>query len=49
VRGTRWETIDRCDGTLTKVERGTVVVRDFRKRKNVVLKAGKSYLARARR
>jgi hypothetical protein len=49
VRGTRWETIDRCDGTLTKVRRGTVVVRDFRKKKNVVLKAGKSYLARARR
>ena len=48
VRGTRWETIDRCDGTLTKVQRGTVVVRDFRKKKNVVLKAGKSYLARAR-
>ena len=49
VRGTRWETIDRCDGTLTKVQRGTVVVRDFRKKKNVVLTAGKSYLARARR
>jgi hypothetical protein len=49
VRGTRWETIDRCDGTLTKVQRGTVIVRDFRKKKNVVLKAGKSYLARARR
>jgi hypothetical protein len=31
------------------VQRGTVVVRDFRKKKNVVLKAGKSYLARARR
>ncbi len=49
VRGTRWETIDRCDGTLTKVQRGTVVVRDFRRKKNVVVKAGKSYLARARR
>jgi hypothetical protein len=49
VRGTRWETIDRCDGTLTKVRRGTVVVRDFRRKKNVVLKAGNSYLARARR
>jgi hypothetical protein len=49
VRGTRWETIDRCDGTLTKVSRGTVVVRDFRKKKNVVVKAGKSYLARAKR
>jgi hypothetical protein len=49
VRGTRWETIDRCDGTLTKVQRGKVVVRDFRRKKNVVLTAGKSYLARARR
>jgi hypothetical protein len=49
VRGTRWEIIDRCDGTLTKVKRGSVVVRDFRKKKNVVVKAGKSYLARARR
>jgi hypothetical protein len=49
VRGTRWETIDRCDGTLTKVQRGSVVVRDFRRRKNVIVKAGKSYLARARR
>jgi hypothetical protein len=49
VRGTRWEMIDRCDGTLTKVKRGSVVVRDFRKKKKIVVKAGKSYLARARR
>ena len=49
MRGTRWEMIDRCDGTLTKVQRGSVVVRDFRKKKNVVVKAGKSYLARAKR
>ena len=48
VRGTVWETIDRCDGTLTKVRRGRVVVRDFRLKKNVVVRAGKSYLARAR-
>jgi hypothetical protein len=47
VRGTIWETIDRCDGTLTKVSRGTVVVRDFRKRRNITVRAGKSYLARA--
>jgi hypothetical protein len=47
VRGTEWETIDRCDGTLTKVKRGTVVVRDFRKRRNIAVRAGKSYLARA--
>jgi hypothetical protein len=46
VRGTSWDTVDRCDGTLTKVKRGRVVVRDFRLRKNILLSAGKSYLAR---
>ena len=45
MRGTVWEVIDRCDGTLTKVKRGRVVVRDFRLKKNVVVRAGKSYLA----
>ena len=49
VRGTKWETIDRCDGTLTKVTRGSVTVRDFRRKKSLIVKAGKSYLARARR
>ena len=48
VRGTKWTVTDRCDGTLTKVKRGKVTVRDFRRRRNVVVKAGKSYLARAR-
>jgi hypothetical protein len=48
VRGTDWAVTDRCDGTLTRVKRGRVVVRDFRRRKNVTLKAGKSYLARPR-
>ena len=33
VRGTEWGVIDRCDGTLTKVRRGKVVVRDFRRKK----------------
>ena len=47
VRGTIWDTIDRCDGTLTKVKRGVVVVRDNRKRRNITVRAGKSYLARA--
>jgi hypothetical protein len=47
VRGTIWDTIDRCDGTLTKVRRGVVVVRDFRKRRKITVRAGKSYLARA--
>ena len=49
VRGTIWEVIDRCDGTLTKVRRGKVAVRDFRLKRTVLVGAGKSYLARARR
>jgi len=49
VRGTVWTTTDRCDGTLTKVKRGRVVVRDLRRKRNIVVRAGKSYLARAPR
>jgi hypothetical protein len=49
VRGTVWLTQDRCDGTLTKVTRGSVRVRDFKRHKTVTVKAGRSYLARARR
>ena len=48
VRGTIWLTADRCDGTLTSVKRGTVSVRDLRRKKTVSVKAGHSYLARAR-
>ena len=47
VRGTIWEVVDRCDGTLTRVKRGRVVVRDFRRKKTVIVRAGKSYLARS--
>jgi streptogramin lyase len=47
VRGTIWDTIDRCDGTLTRVERGVVVVRDLRRRRNITVRAGRSYLAKA--
>jgi hypothetical protein len=47
VRGTVWEVIDRCDGTLTKVRRGRVAVRDFRRKRTVIVRTGKSYLARA--
>ena len=49
VRGTIWITADRCDGTLTKVKRGKVVVRDFRRQRTIPVRAGKSYLARAPR
>jgi hypothetical protein len=47
VRGTKYQVIDRCDGTLTKVTRGKVAVRDFRAKKTVIVRAGKSYLAKA--
>jgi hypothetical protein len=49
VRGTKWAVTDRCDGTLTKVTRGKVAVRDFRRKKTIVLTKGKSYLAKAKR
>jgi hypothetical protein len=49
VRGTIWLTQDECDGTLTKVTRGTVSVRDFKRKKTIAVKAGHSYLARAKR
>ena len=47
ARGTQWVMIDRCDGTLTKVMHGVVVVNDFRLHKNVSVPAGHSYLAQA--
>jgi hypothetical protein len=46
IRGTVWTVSDRCDGTLTRVRRGRVRVRDFRRARNIVLRAGRSYLAR---
>jgi Ca2+-binding RTX toxin-like protein len=46
ARGTVWLVEDRCDGTLTRVRRGTVVVRDFVRRRTVIVRAGDSYLAR---
>ena len=49
VRGTMWLTSDRCDGTLVKVTRGKVAVRDFRRKKTIIVKRGKRYLARAPR
>ena len=49
VRGTIWLVEDRCDSTtLTQVRQGSVTVRDFAKRKNVVVKTGRSYVARRR-
>jgi streptogramin lyase len=48
VRGTRWVTTDRCDGTLTRVTSGKVLVRDLRRHRSVLLTAGRAYLARHR-
>ena len=47
VRGTTWSVQNRCDGTLTRVVRGVLSVRDFRKRKTITLFTGQTYLARA--
>ena len=46
VRGTVWDTVDRCDGTLTVVHRGTVVVSDLPRHRTVVVHAGHRYLAK---
>lgn len=49
VRGTRWLTKDTCAGTVTRVTRGVVAVRDQVRHRTVVVRAGHSYLARHRR
>ncbi|MEA2393238.1 MAG: hypothetical protein QOJ82_1129 [Solirubrobacteraceae bacterium] len=49
VRGTVWYVEDRCDGTLTRVTRGSVSVRDLRRHRTVVVRAGQSYLAPSKR
>jgi hypothetical protein len=46
VRGTQWDTTDRCDGTLTTVHRGSVSVLDFARNKTVIVRAGHHYLAK---
>jgi streptogramin lyase len=48
VRGTRWVTTDRCDGTLTRVTQGKVSVRDLHRKRSVLVSAGHAYLARHR-
>jgi hypothetical protein len=48
VRGTKWLTQDSCAGTLTKVRKGKVDVRDFVRKKTIRLKKGQQYLARPR-
>jgi hypothetical protein len=49
VRGTVWTVADRCDGTLTHVITDSVAVTDFVRHKTIILHAGQSYLAAARK
>jgi alpha-tubulin suppressor-like RCC1 family protein len=47
VRGTVWDTVERCDGTLTFVHSGTVLVTNLVTHKSIAVHAGQRYLARA--
>jgi hypothetical protein len=49
VRGTKWLISDTCTSTTTRVTQGSVSVRDEVKKKTVVVRAGKRYVARAKR
>jgi hypothetical protein len=46
VVGTKWLVEDRCNGTLTRVLRGKVRVRDFKRRKTILVRAGHKYFAK---
>jgi sugar lactone lactonase YvrE len=48
ARNARWLTEDRCDGTLVRVVRGSVQVRDLLHTRTVRVQAGGRYLARPR-
>jgi hypothetical protein len=47
VRGTKWTTTDRCDGTLIAVQQHSVLVTDFIKHITILVRAGHHYLAKA--
>ena len=49
VRGTKWLVQDTCTTTVVRVTQGAVTVRDQVRKRNVVVRKGKSYTARARR
>jgi hypothetical protein len=49
VRGTKWLVQDSCAGTLTRVTKGVVSVRDNVRRKTIIVRAGHRYLAKPRR
>jgi hypothetical protein len=43
-----WIVSDRCDGTMTEVGRGKVVVHDTKLDKDFTLRSGQGYLAKAK-
>lgn len=49
VRGTRWLTEERCNGTYFRVRRGAVKIRDFGRNKTVIVRSGEDYLAKKRK
>jgi hypothetical protein len=49
VRGTLWSTTDTCAGTRTTVRKGAVSIRDLRRGKTVLVRAGHRYMARSPR
>jgi hypothetical protein len=49
VRGTKWLVQDGCRYTRTRVTQGSVLVRDTVRKRNIVVRKGKSYVARPRR
>jgi streptogramin lyase len=49
VRGTEWTTAETCAGTVTRVIKGAVLVRNVRTGRSVLLRAGRTYIARRSR
>jgi hypothetical protein len=47
VRGTEWLTVDRCDGTLTRVTKGLVLVRERGTGRSKLLHKGDAFFAHA--
>jgi len=48
VRGTTWLVEETCAGTQTRVKTGSVVVNDFVKRRTIIVRSGRRYLAKRR-
>jgi hypothetical protein len=49
AQGSGAAALPRCDSTLTRVVKCRRSVRDFAKKKTVIVRAGKKYIARAKK